>query len=106
MIVCFIKNKTRIVILDPSFIKTKFVLSKQCFIKPKCVVQRMIDCFVEQESLFLVNTNELKDKNTFYELFIKPKANMLLDEKKKNKYRLLLVCFHKTLERWFEKVFY
>ena len=84
------------------------MLSKQCFIKPKCVVHSKNDCFVEQESLFcfIKNQNEVKDRNTFYELFIKPKTNLLLEFQKKNKYRLLLACFHKTLERWFEKVFY
>ena len=58
--------------------------TNDCFIERFCFIeQEILFCWKQSSFWFLVNTNELKDRNTFYELFIKPKANMLLDEKKK-----------------------
>ena len=81
------------VLLDPSFIKNKVcVIGYQVLLKTNVLfIQRMIVllnkkvCFVEQESLFcfIKNQNEVKDRNTFYELFIKPKTNLLLEFQKK-----------------------
>ena len=72
-----------------------------------CIIKKKVWLFCWKQSLFwfLVNTNELKDKILFCRLFIKTKTNLLLNEKK-NKYRILLACFHEILERRIQKLFY